>query len=163
MINEFEYKGRKFKRIDFKNQYTFEQADEFDRLGQAVTNVTASFYEDIYSRTDLMEKYKGADKEEIDEKDPELQKLLLGIVTKTQNSFKNSKLLPELLAHVWYDEDDREFDIDNYRDRIKFFRKMPLSEIEELGIKEGIYDFLSAGMKLAMADTQNFMGQVLKK
>lgn len=134
MINEFEYKGRKFKRIDFKNQYTFEQSDEFDKISTVVTNVA----------TYLNKAQKDG-----------LTDLEMGVQLKSQ--LQASKVFPELLAHVWYDENDREFDIDNFKDRIKFFRKMPLGAVKELGIEEGVQDFLLDGMKSSTAGIQSLL------
>lgn len=134
MINEFEYKERKFKRIDFKNQYTFEQSDEFDKISTVVTNVA----------TYLNKAQKDG-----------LTDLEMGVQLKSQ--LQASKVFPELLAHVWYDENDREFDIDNFKDRIKFFRKMPLGVVKELGIEEGVQDFLLDGMKSSTAGIQSLL------
>jgi hypothetical protein len=134
MKNEFEYKGRKFKRIDFKNQYTFEQSDEFDKINTVVTDVAT--YLNNAQKSGLTE-------------------LEMGIQLKQK--LQTSKVFPELLAHVWYDEDDREFNIDNFKSRIEFFKKMPLGIIKEQGISEGVQDFLLEGMKSSTEGIQSLL------
>jgi hypothetical protein len=134
MKNEFEYKGRKFKRIDFKNQYTFEQSDEFDKINTVVTDVAT--YLNNAQKSGLTE-------------------LEMGIQLKQK--LQTSKVFPELLAHVWYDEDDREFNIDNFKSRIEFFKKMPLGVIKEQGISEGVQDFLLEGMKSSTEGIQSLL------
>jgi hypothetical protein len=134
MINEFEYKGRKFKRIDFKNQYTFEQSDEFDKINTVVTDVAT--YLNNAQKSGLTELQMGI----------ELKKKL-----------QTSKVFPELLAHVWYDAEDSEFNIENFKTRIDFFKKMPLGVIKEKGISEGVQDFLLEGMKSSTEGIQSLL------
>ena len=134
MINEFEYKGRKFKRIDFNNQYTFEQSDEFDKINTVVTEVA----------TYLNNAQKSG-----------LSELEMGIELK--NKLQTSKVFPELLAHVWYDENDSEFNLENFRNRIDFFKKMPLGVIKEKGISEGVQDFLLEGMRSSTEGIQSLL------
>ena len=134
MINEFEYKGRKFKRIDFNNQYTFEQSDEFDKINTVVTEVA----------TYLNNAQKSG-----------LSELEMGIELK--NKLQTSKVFPELLAHVWYDENDSEFNLENFRNRIDFFKKMPLGVIKEKGVSEGVQDFLLEGMRSSTEGIQSLL------
>lgn len=134
MINEFEYKGRKFKRIDFNNQYTFEQSDEFDKINTVVTEVA----------TYLNNAQKSG-----------LSELEMGIELK--NKLQTSKVFPELLAHVWYDDNDSEFNIENFRSRIDFFKKMPLGVIKEKGVSEGVQDFLLEGMRSSTEGIQSLL------
>lgn len=168
MTNEFEYKGQKYVRIDFNNQFTFEQADLFGEIAEAVAKTTASVIDQAISNPDLtkeIEDSKEDGKEEIeDSKGNNLQSQVLGlkIINNATKQFNSNKLLPELLAHVWYNEEDKEFNADNFKTRIQTFRKMPMSFINDNGLKEGVYDFLSVAMKSSMGDTLNLL-QTLKK
>ena len=156
MINEFEYKGKKYIRIDFKNQFTFEQDDIFEPIGKRVTEVALYLSQEA-------KKLPVIDSED-EERKAELQQersnaeLQLGL--KLKELFQSSKILPELLAHVWLDETDSEFDPVTYKERVTMFKKMPLSKRE--GLEEPIADFLSAAMKSSTADTLSFIQKAPK-
>lgn len=157
MTNEFEYKGQKYIRIDFNNQFTFEQADLFSEIAEAVAKTTASFFDDAANNPELINSLK----EEGDEGDKieSIKAKLTGlkIINNATKQFNSNKLLPELLAHVWYNEEDKEFNADNFKTRIQTFRKMPMSFIDDNGLKEGVYDFLSVGMRSLMGDTVSLL------
>lgn len=164
MTNEFEYKGQKYVRIDFNNQFTFEQADLFGEIAEAVAKTTASVIDQAVNNPVLTKETEGGTVEVKDSKGDNLQSQVLGlkIINNATKQFNSNKLLPELLAHVWYNEEDKEFDVDNFKTRIQTFRKMPMSFINDNGLKEGVYDFLSVAMKSSMGDTLNLL-QTLKK
>lgn len=158
MTNEFEYKSKKYVRIDFNNQFTFEQADLFGEIAEAVAQTTASVIDQATSNPNLAKSLTKDD----DGEDMASKVLGLKIINNATKQFNSNKYLPELLAHVWYDKDDEEFDLENFKERIKVFKKMPLNFIAENGLKEAAYDFLSVAMKSIMGDTLNLL-QTLKK
>lgn len=135
MINEFEYKGKKYVRIDFNNQYTFEQADLFEEIGKRVTDVALFLKGQIKSKK----------KDEI------------GLGLKIKEMLHTSKVMPELLAHVWYNEEDSEFNPVTYKERVEMFKKMPIGFREEKNLEEGVSDFLSVAMKSSMGGIQSLL------
>ena len=133
MNNEFVYKDKKYVRIDFNNQFTFEQADLFEPISDRVTEVALYLSKEAPKLKALSEAKR--------------QQAELLLAMKLKDMYSASKVLPELLAHVWFDKEDEEFNPDTYTKRVLMFKKMPIGIREELGLEEAINDFLSVAMK----------------
>lgn len=142
MNNEFVYKDKKYVRIDFKNQFTFEQADLFEPISDRVTEVALLLSKEAKNLPVLTEENK-EDKEFLQLK----QNAELKLATQLKGMYDSNVILPELLAHVWFDETDSEFNIDTFKQRVIMFKKMPIGVREKLELEGAINDFLYVAMK----------------
>lgn len=129
MVKEFEYEGVKYVPLNFANQYTFEQADLIEPILKKVTEVAI-----------VLQNYANQKK-----KPSELE-----ISLKIKEAYQSSKVMPELLAHTWINENDRVFNQDTYGKRVVMFKTMPMGLIQEKGLEEAIAPFLAYVLKSSM-------------